>query len=143
MPHAAVDPRSRALRPDPLAAAYARRRIDHAQYLAGREFQRIYHLADKRRPEQSDALAPDQLKAWQSLTACYRELGKDGSAVACDALIRGMGAKEIAASRGNVGQADGKYYAKRFGECLDCLAETLGFERERASGTRPQDIGVR
>ena len=51
---AALDPRSPVIRPDPLATAYARKRIDHAQYMAGREFQRLYHLADKRRPDQPE-----------------------------------------------------------------------------------------
>ena len=68
--------------PDPLAHMLARRRITETQFRAGREFERLYHLADKRR-EGANGLDDDQTKAWRSLTACYRQLGLDGSSAAC------------------------------------------------------------
>jgi hypothetical protein len=77
-----------------------------------REFQRCYQLADKRRAEQPGALADDQRAAWESLAKCHRALGADGSALVNDLLIRGMTAKQIAASRGLAGEE--RFFAKRF-----------------------------
>ena len=123
--------------PDPLANLRARNRIDEAQYRAGREFQRIYEIADKRR--EGNGLADDQTKAWQALTACYRALGQDGSAIVCDALVRGMSAKEIAASRGLTGVTWERFVRMRLAECLSTLAELYGFAHDRANvtGRRP------
>lgn len=121
-----VDPRSPAFR-DPLAAHFARGRLSEAQYRAGREFQRLYQLADKRRPEQTDGLDESQTKAWRALTACYRELGQDGSAVINAALIDGASAKEIAASRGCKGADWERFYRRRLAEALDCLVAVYGF----------------
>jgi hypothetical protein len=113
--------------PDPLANLFARGRIDEAQYAAGRQFQKHFELADKRRPEQPDGLADDQVKAWQMLTRCYQTLGQDGSAIVCDVLIHGMSAGEVAKSRGKAGQDGGRFYRMRLQECLRTLAEVYGF----------------
>ena len=128
----ALEPRSPAIRPDPLATAYARKRIDHAQYLAGREFQRLYHLADKRRPEQPDGLDADQVKAWQALTRSYQTLGADGSAIVRDVLIRGMSASEVAKARGKVGPQSERFYRMRLQECLRTLTDVFATSRAQA-----------
>ena len=70
--------------PDPLANLSTRGHIDQAQFLAGREFQRHFGLADKRRP---DNLTGEQLTAWKWLGKCYVRLGADGSALVNDVLI--------------------------------------------------------
>jgi len=114
---------------DPLAAHLARHRIDRASYLAGREFQRCYRLADERRPDQPGGLDVDQRTAWESLDRSYKALGADGSALIKDVLIHGMSAGEVAKSRGKAGQDGGRFYRMRLQECLRTLAEVYGFAR--------------
>ena len=58
MPRAAVIEATALATRDPLAHQLARGRINQAQYLAGREFQRCFALADKRR-EGNGGLADD------------------------------------------------------------------------------------
>jgi hypothetical protein len=89
---------------DPLAAHLARHRIDRASYLAGREFQRCYRLADERRPDQPGGLDVDQRTAWESLDRSYKALGADGSALIKDVLIHGMTTRQIAEARGLTGR---------------------------------------
>ena len=90
----------RSTRDDPLADRLARGHIDQAQYLAGREFQKHFRIAERgpRSPQLSEAidgnpphegLTDSQFKAWAWLSRCYRELGADGSALVNDMLIRG------------------------------------------------------
>lgn len=107
---AASDPRHR----DPLSTSHARGRITRAQYLAGREFQKL--MAD-----------PDDPTSVRWLAKCHRELGQDGSAVIHDALIRGLSSRQIAEARGMAGEE--RYFTKRLYGCLDTLAEVFGFSR--------------
>ena len=97
---------------------FARKRIDRASYLAGREFQRLYHLADRRRPDEPDALAEDQRAAWEILTKVYKQLGKDGSALINDVLIDAKTTKQIAEPRGKAGPDWERFYSRRLWECL-------------------------
>jgi hypothetical protein len=115
---------------DRLADHLACGRIDMAQFMAGRKFQRHFGLADKRRPadlerERPGNLTEDQLLAWKALAKCYRALGQNGSAIIWDTLLSGMTAKQIAESRGMAGEE--RYLAKRVWECLNTLAVVYGF----------------
>ena len=127
---------------DALAHHLARKHMSRAQYDAGREFQRIFALADKRRP--GAHMADDQDAAWQALAKCYRQLGHDGSALINDMLIGGLSAKQVAASRGMKGQQWPLYYARRYFEALNTLAETFGFsnaeKKIRASGPKRKTL---
>jgi hypothetical protein len=135
--------------PDRLAEHFNRGHIDGAQFAAGREFQKHFALADRRRRAdlergQPDGLAADQVAAWKWLAKCYQALGLDGSALICDVLIDGKTTKQIMAARGKAGEGWQNFYARRVREALSTLADVFGFEREnRASGTRAQNIGVR
>jgi hypothetical protein len=119
---------------DPLADHRARGRITEAQYLAGREFQRHFIIADKRRPAdleraQPDGLSGEQLAAWRWLSKCYRQLGLNGSSIVCGMLIDGMSIKQIAEARGMAGEE--RYFSRRLGECLSSLAVVFGFTVEK------------
>ena len=142
---------------DPLADHFARRRIDMAQFMAGREFQKHFRIADRRSEDRKargitigfewpDALTADQQAVWKWLAKCYQQLGKDGCAIVHDALIDGKTTKQIAESRGKTGLDWERFYARRLWECLATLAEVYGFanggKRIRASGTKMQIIGA-
>lgn len=110
-------PASATLRPatpaDPLAHHLARKHIDQAQYLAGREFQK--HTAGS---------GPASQK-W--LARCTLELGQDGFALVRSILIDGKSTREIAEARGMSDEGGQRYYARRFFLCLAALAEVFGF----------------
>jgi hypothetical protein len=113
----------------------ARGRIDMAQFRAGREFQRHFAIADKRRPadleqERPGALTVEQQAAWKWLARCYKQLGLDGSSIVCGMLVDGMSIKKIAESRGKTGQQWEKFFSMRLGECLNTLAAVYGFSNE-------------
>lgn len=127
----------RSTRDDPLADHYQRGHIDQAQFLAGREFQKHFGIAERGpravRWEDAvdgglphEALSDAQLKAGKWLSKCYRRLGADGSSIVHDSLIRSMSNKQIAASRGLTGQQWHSYFGKRLGECLHTLAAVYG-----------------
>jgi hypothetical protein len=56
-----------------------------------------------------------------------RELGADGTVLAHEVLILGMTMEQIGARRGLKTQRWKDYFARRFQECLDRLAQTYGF----------------
>ena len=106
---------------DPLADHLARRRIDMAQFMAGREFQKHFRIADRRSEDRKarsitisfewpDALTADQQAAWKWLAKCYQQLGKDGCAIVHDALIRSMTTRQIAEARGKPGPQWEKFF---------------------------------
>jgi hypothetical protein len=120
---------------DPLADHLARGRIDMAQFRAGREFQRHFEVADKRRPanlerQRPDTLTAEQLAAWKWLAKCYQQLGLDGSAIVCGMLIRSMTTRQIAEARGKPGPQWEKFFSMRLRECLNTLAVVYGFSNE-------------
>ena len=132
----------RSTRDDPLGDHFARGHIDQAQYLAGREFQRWFGLAERgpravQLAEAVDGSPPqetitdEQLKASYWLAKCYGALGRDGSALICDMLIGCRTTRQIAAARGMIGTDWERYFARRLFECLDTLAETFGFSNGR------------
>ena len=121
---------------DPLADMLAHKRINPAQYLAGREYQKHARAA----------YTADELIAQRWLDKCQRELGDDGVVLLRSLLIHGMSLKQIAEARGLTGQDWQRYYAKRFSECLNALAIVYGFsnreKRIRASGAKTPIIGA-
>jgi len=128
----------RSVRDDPLADHLARNHIDEAQYLAGREFQRHFGIAERgpramqmAEPVDGDpareSLTDEQLKAGKWLTKCYGALGRDGSVLMHEMLIEAKTTKQIAASRGMAGADWERYFARRLFECLNTLAVVFGF----------------
>jgi hypothetical protein len=131
----------RSTRDDPLADQLARGHIDDAQFLAGRQFQKDFETAERGpkaialteavdgSPPQ-ESLTDAQLKAGKALSRCYGALGKDGSILAHDMLIRSMTLRQIAISRGMPGREWERYLGRRVQEVLNCLAVTYGFASE-------------
>jgi hypothetical protein len=128
----------RSVRDDPLADHLARGHIDEAQYLAGREFQRHFGIAERgpRAMQMAEAvdgsplhetLTDAALMASKWLAKCYGALGRDGSALIHDMLIANRTTRQIAAARGMVGSDWERYFARRLYEALDCLALVFGF----------------
>jgi hypothetical protein len=128
----------RSVRDDPLADHWARGHIDEAQYLAGREFQKHFGIAERgpRAMQMAEAvdgsppretLTDEQLKAHKWLTKCYGELGRDGAALVREMLISNFTTRQIAASRGMIGSDWERYFARRLFLCLDTLAVVFGF----------------
>jgi hypothetical protein len=128
----------RSVRDDPLADHFARNHIDEAQYLAGREFQKWFGLAERGPRAMAlaeavdgtpprETLTDEQLKANKWLAKCYVELGRDGAALVRDMLISNLTTRQIAAARGMIGSDWERYFARRLFLCLDCLAVIFGF----------------
>lgn len=129
----------RSVRDDPLALLHARGRIDEAQYQAGRAFQSDFETAergpraiDPGREAVDGGLAPEaitegQRKAARRLARVHADLGLDGSALTSDVLIARKTYEQIARARGLSGSRWEDYFARRFRECLDCLALVYGF----------------
>jgi hypothetical protein len=103
----------------------ARRHIGEAQFRAGKEFRRLFAVANMGTAHNSAAA--------EALAKSYRDLGADGSALVRAMLTDNLSAKEIAAARGMKGQQWPLYFARRFFEALNTLAETFGFLRKPAS----------
>ncbi len=125
----------RSIRDDPLGDRFARGHIDEAQFTAGREFQRIFMIAERgplsmQLAERIDGgllvenVTDAQLAAGRQLSRCYRRLGADGSTLIHDGLIRNMSMKQIAEARGLAGQKFEAYFGLRLREAL---AIVLGF----------------
>ena len=60
-------------------------------------------------------------------SALGQPTGADGTALVHDMLISAMTTKQIAESRGMAEQEWERYFTKRLGECLNCLAVVYGF----------------
>src|SRR5215475_14610596 len=134
----------RSIRNDPLGRLHSHHQIDDAQYRGGRAFQNDWEHAE-RDPQAVDptreyvdgaqrreAITEGQRKAVLRLNRAERELGADGSALVHDVLVYGMTMDQVGQRRGLTTQRWREYFAKRFGECLDRLAQIYGF----ASGKR-------
>jgi hypothetical protein len=128
----------RSIRGDPLADRHSRHHISDVQYQAGRLFQRLFERAQRglapmpltERVDNSapnlEGLADDQLKAQASLSRAYKALGQSGTILAKTMLIDGLTAKQVASSRGLQGKLMESFFAKRFEEVLDTLAQVFG-----------------
>lgn len=128
----------RSIRSDPLLDHLSRGHIDRAQYLAGREFQKHFQIAERgpRAIQWAEAvdgnplrenLTSGQLIASKWLAKCYERLGTDGTRLVQDMLIHSRTARQIAASYGLAGQDWERYFAKFFYKCLNALAIVYGF----------------
>lgn len=128
----------RSTRDDPLGDHLSRGHINEAQYMAGREFQRLFGIAERgpRAMQMVEAvdgsparetLTDEQMWAGKRLTRCYVELGRDGSVLAHEMLIRNMTTRQIAAARGMIGNNWERYFAKRLFEALNTMAWVFGF----------------
>ncbi len=137
----------RSTRDDPLADQLARGHIDEAQFLAGRQFQKDFGIAERgpRAIQLSEAvdgglpaesITDAQLKATKALSRAYGVLGKDGAALAHDMLIRSMTLRQISIARGMPGREWERYLSRRIGEVLNCLAVTYGFASETTKSSR-------
>jgi hypothetical protein len=129
----------RSVRSDPLARLHSHRQIDEAQYQGGRAFQNDWEKAE-RGPRAVDPtreyvdggrarepIIESQRKAVLRLNRAERELGADGSALVHDVLIKGMTMQQVGQRRGLRSQRWNEYFARRFRECLDRLAQIYGF----------------
>jgi len=128
----------RSVRDDPLGDHLARGHIDEAQYLAGREFQRYFGIAERGPRAMTLAEAVDgnpplenltdaALTASKWLTKAYSALGRDGAAIVHDMLVANLTCRQIAAARGMIGSDWERYFSRRLYEALDCLAVVFGF----------------
>jgi hypothetical protein len=137
----------RSVRGDPLADQLARGHIDEAQFQAGRQFQKDFETAE-RGPRaialgeavdsspQHETITDAQLKATRALSRCYGALGKNGSVLAHEMLIKAMTLRQIAIARGMPGREWERYLGRRIGEVLNCLAVTYGFASETTKSSR-------
>jgi hypothetical protein len=129
----------RSTRSDPLGRLHSHHQIDEAQYQAGRAFQSDWEKAE-RGPRAVDPtreyvdggqtrepITEGQRKAVLRLNRAERELDADGSAIVHDVLVHGMTMQQIGERRGLTTQRWKDYFARRFCECLDCLAVLYGF----------------
>ena len=74
-----------------------------------------------------------QRRAVLRLNRIERELGADGIMLVHEVLVQGLTMEQIGQRRGLRGQRWMDYFAKRFRECLDRLAQTYGFATAQAS----------
>jgi hypothetical protein len=138
----------RSIRNDPLARLHSHHQIDEAQYRGGRAFQDDWEKAE-RGPRAVDPtreyvdggrarepITERQRRAVLRLNRIEHELGTDGIALVHDVLVLGLTMEQIGVGRGLRGQRWKDYFARRFQECLDRLAQTYGFASKAQSKGR-------
>ena len=124
----------RSIRNDPLGRLHSHHHIDEAQYRGGRAFQDDWEKAE-RGPRAVDPtreyvdggrarepITERQRRAVLRLNRVERELGADGIV-----LVLGLTMEQASQRRGLRGQRWKDYFARRFQECLDRLAQIYGF----------------
>lgn len=129
----------RSIRNDPLGRLHSRHQIDDAQFRGGRAFQDDWEKAE-RGPRAVDPtreyvdggrarepITERQRKAVLRLNHVERELGADGIVLVHEVLVLGLTMEQVGGRRGLRGQRWKDYFARRFQECLDRLAQTYGF----------------
>jgi hypothetical protein len=129
----------RSIRNDPLGRLHSHRQIDDAQYRGGRAFQDDWEKAE-RGPRAVDPtreyvdggqarepITERQRRAVLRLNRVEHELGADGIVLVHDVLVLGLTMEQVGLRRGLRGQRWKDYFARRFQECLDRLAQTYGF----------------
>jgi len=137
----------RSIRNDPLARLHSHRQIDEAQYQGGRAFQNDWERAE-RGPRAVDPtreyvdggqarepITERQRRAVLRLNRVERELGADGIVLVHEVLVLGLTMEQVGLRRGLRGQRWKDYFARRFQECLDRLAQTYGFASHQQGGT--------
>ncbi|HET7885660.1 MAG TPA: hypothetical protein VFL62_05480 [Bradyrhizobium sp.] len=138
----------RSIRNDPLARLHSHHQIDEAQYRAGRAFQDDWEKAE-RGPRAVDPtreyvdggrarepITERQRRAVLRLNRIEHELGSDGIVLVHEVLVLGLTMEQIGLRRGLRGQRWKDYFARRFQECLDRLAQTYGFASPKPRGNR-------
>jgi hypothetical protein len=141
----------RSTRGDPLGRLHSHRQIDDAQYQGGRAFQRDWERAE-RGPQAVDPtreyvdgagtrepVTESQRQAVLRLNRIERELGTDGAALVHDVLVLGLTMEQIGQRRAVRSQRWKDYFAKRFQECLDRLAQVYGFATDNPAQRRGPD----
>ena len=130
----------RSVRDDPLAGMYARKQVDEAQYVAGRQWQRHYEMAGigsiraidpgkeavdgGRFP---DPLSDSQMAASDQLVKADMALGQDRCAIIRDILGEGLDITLCATRRGMVRQIDRRAISAKFHDSLEILAKLWGY----------------
>lgn len=127
------------LRDDPLGRLYVRRQVSEEDFRAGREWQRLYYMAeiaDLRGHDTTrefvdggrfhDPLTLARMDAADKLARLTKVLGQDGDAIVRDFLGLQLFIKEIAVKRG-FSSSDVEYLGRRLRECLGTLALELGY----------------
>jgi hypothetical protein len=130
----------RSTRHDPLADLMSKGQIDQCDYVAGRHWQAAWENAEIGGVQAFDptreavdggqlpeVLTDTQRRAMQDLDAARGALGREGHALVCDVLGRGMSVADAARNRGLSTEADRKYAGRRFRECLSTLAVRFGY----------------
>jgi hypothetical protein len=123
------------LRDDPLRKLKEMQSIDHAQFEAGRQWQRVWEAAEvgsvrsiqlQERVQTSgptgDSITERQRVAFGELRRANAALGMEGEALVRDILGRRWTLKEAARRRGMDNDYGAKYVGQRFRECLETLA---------------------
>jgi hypothetical protein len=139
----------RSIRNDPLGRLHSHRQIDEAQYHGGRAFQDDWEKAE-RGPQAVDPtreyvdggrtrepITERQRRAVLRLNRIERELGADGIVLVHEVLVLGLTMEQVGQRRGLGGQRWMDYFAKRFRECLDRLAQIYGFATKASNSPRP------
>jgi hypothetical protein len=128
------------LRDDLLGRFYVRGQILECHYVAGRQWQRDYELAEISNlraidftkdvvdgGKLADPLSDSRIRAMANLARYDRALGRVGAALVRQTLGKRMFMDQVVAARGdNMSQRNLDFLAKRLKECLDTLAEEMG-----------------
>lgn len=130
----------RSLRDDPLAAMHSKNHINNCQYLAGRQWQKAYELAEIGGAQAIDytrdkvdggqiaqpTVSDVQARSISMLTNARKALGDYGASIVFDVLARHMTLQQIADQRMMTRDVEVRFLGRRFHECLDTLAKVFG-----------------
>jgi hypothetical protein len=144
----------RSLRDDPLAAMHNAQQIDHAQFIAGRHWQRAFELAEIGGVKAIDAakeavdgggiyqpsITDIQIKAFSDLYKAMTSLGMEGDALIRDVLGRHMTIAQAADKRRLYSELERKYVGRRFRECLDTLVLAFGYGNKARLSTTSGNV---
>lgn len=131
----------RSYRDDPLALMHSRQQIDAAQFRAGREWERLYRLAEPtpimamdttKEPVDGggnvfDMVTVSKLEAMSRLGALGAKLGARDEQMLNHVLITGMGIREYAHATEFPSAKAVKLVIERFREALEMLAKEFGY----------------
>lgn len=130
------------LRDDPLARLHARGQIPLHIFNAGREMQGYYERAEigavkamdpTKEPVDGGGGIPETVteavqRAVKAIERVDEKLGKEGAALIRAVLSQGLFVHQIMNLRwGGVESAENRYISRRFHECMNTIAEELGY----------------
>jgi hypothetical protein len=145
-PYGGVSTVLQSIRDDPLGHLHDRGRIDDLQFKAGRDYQNFYERAEvsgvqamdtTKEPVDGGNVIPDPLSsgmlaAADQLAYLDRRLGDVGKRLIRLFLIERMFLRQIIESyRMEATDSRTAYLGKRVSECLETLAEALGYAQRR------------